>query len=362
MKQVTIKGKTYTLPIYLPDATRGVTKSLDSQDLNTAGIKGVVVNTYHLQTSPGIKVLKKFGGIKKFMNFDGLVVSDSGGWQVFSLIHRSKTGGKITDEGVEFVIGGGKKEIFTPEDSIKIQFEIGSDIVICLDDFTPPDADFEHADETVSRTVLWAKRSKKEYERQLKKRKLTEKTRPYLLSVIQGGYFYDLRKRCVEELVKLDFDAYGYGGYVISAEGKLDLEISKFIAELIPDNKLKFALGFGRPNDISSLFKLGWDVFDCTLPTRDARHMRLYAFSKHPEKIKLEKETDYYSYVYINKSVHELDSGPIDNFCDCAVCKNYSKAYLRHLFKIGDISAFRLASIHNLRFYAKLLELLSRLN
>ncbi len=358
MKEVIIKGKKYCLPIYLPDATRGVTKSVDSQDLKNAQVKGVVVNTYHLQTSPGTKILKKFGGIKGFMNYDGLVVSDSGGWQVFSLIHRNSSGGKITDAGVEFIIGGGKKEIFTPEESIKVQFEIESDIVICLDDFTPPDADTKTAENSVDRTILWAEKSKKEFDRQVKKRKMTDKTRPFLLAVIQGGYFKEERKRCAEALVKLNFDAYGYGGYVVNAEGKMDLKLSKYIADLIPNDKIKFALGVGRPDDISALYQMGWDIFDCTLPTRDARHRRLYIFKQDPKKINFKKSSNFYEYIYIDKAKYESDKIPISKYCDCEMCKYFSKAYLRHLFKLGDVSAYRLATIHNMRFYTMLTDLI----
>jgi len=360
MKSITIKDKTYSLPIFIPDATRAVTKGIDSTDLANAGIKGVVVNTYHLRTSPGVKVLKSFGGVKSFMNFDGFVVSDSGGWQVFSLIHRNKNKGKITSEGVSFSIGGGDNRLFTPEKSIQVQFDIGSDVAICLDDFTPPDASESQAEETVKRTIKWAKKSKKEYEKQIKIRKLGKNARPLLFSVIQGNYSKELRKHCAEELISIGFDGYGYGGYAVDENGVLDLDLSEYIANLIPNDKYKFALGVGRPNDIVSLYKMGWDIFDCTLPTRDARHRRIYSFSKDPEKFNINKAKDFFEYVYIDKSRFEKDESALGKYCDCHVCKNYSKAYLRHLFKIRDTSSYRLATIHNLRFYSKLLELLSK--
>ena len=360
MDKLTIKGKTYDLPIYLPDATRAVTKGLDSQDLIDSKVRGAVVNTYHLMTTPGTKVLRKAGGIKEFMNYDGLITSDSGGWQVFSLIHRNKRPGKITDEGVRFMIGESKK-LFTPEISIKTQLDIGSDIIVCLDDFTPPDASEKKAKETVERTIKWAKESKKVFEREVKKRKLTKKTRPHLLAVVQGGYFKELRKNCAEELIKIGFDGYGYGGYVIDDDGNLDLELSQYIANLLPNDKFKFALGFGRPIDIVRLAEMGWDIFDCTLPTRDARHMRLYNFKKEPKSPKDLNDSKNFSYVYINKAKYENDFGPISKFCDCMVCENYSRSYLRHLFKIKDFSAFRLASIHNLRMYTKLTEYIMNL-
>ena len=358
MDSLTVKGRKYKLPIFLPDATRGVVKGIDSLDLQEAGVEGVVVNTYHLMTFPGVKVLKSAGDIKKFMNFNGLVVSDSGGWQVYSLIHRSKNKGKITDRGVNFTIGGGNKKVFTPEESIKIQFDIKSDVIVCLDDFTPPDASLKKAEATVKRTIKWAEVSQKEYKKQLKRRRISSRDRPHLYAVVQGGYFKKLRKNCAEALVNLNFDGYGYGGYVIDDKGNLDLKLSKFVSETLPDNKPKFALGIGKPVDIANLVSTGWNIFDCTLPTRDARHQRLYTLNKEPRKMEDLQDPKNFSYVYINKQAYKNDLTPISLYCDCKVCKNFSKAYLRHLFKIRDTSAYRLATIHNLKFYSNIIKML----
>lgn len=350
----TVHAKTYNLPIYLPDATRGVVKSLDSKDLKDARIEGVVVNTYHISKQP------EMGPIKKFMNFSGLVTSDSGGWQVFSLIHRSNGNGTIADEGVTFKIDS-KKSVFTPELSIQTQFKIDSDIMICLDDFTAPDATESRVKESVDRTVLWAKRSKKEYERLLKKHKIKNVDRPLLLAVIQGGWSRDLRKECAEKLVKIGFDAYGFGGYVVNGTEGMDMEISKYIANLIPNDKLKFALGSGKPWEIVQLAKMGWDIFDCTLPTRDARHQRLYVFNKEPNSMAILEQKDTFGHIDIGKAIYQNDQTPIDPFCDCHSCKNYSKSYLRHLFKIKDTTALRLATIHNIRHYTRIVELIRKL-
>lgn len=350
-QNLNIKGKTYDLPIFLPDATRALVKSADTADIMEAGVRGVVVNTYHLMNTPGTKLLEKTGGVKGFMNFPGLVVSDSGGWQVFSLIHRSGLPGEITDAGVIFSINNKSKAIFTPELSIQTQFSIGSDIIICLDDFTPPDAADEVIRDSVERTIKWAKRSKEEYLRIVDEKKLDETTRPLLFAVIQGGWNREMRAYCAEKLIEIGFDGYGYGGYVVDeATGKLDLEISKFIANLIPDDKYKFALGVGKPEDIVGCYKAGWQIFDCTLPTRDARHKRLYIH-----------EGDLYKFIYINKSIFSDDLSPIDPTCDCHTCRNYTKAYMHHLFKIADPLAYRLATIHNIRFYTRLTEKLARI-
>lgn len=348
MTSIKIRGIDVSLPIYLPDATRGVIKGIDMIDAINAGVEGVVVNTLHLAE------LGDIGGVKKFMGFESLVVSDSGGWQVFSLIHRNKTPGKITDEGVEFTVGT-KKQIFTPEQSIQIQFKIGSDIVICLDDFTPPDATQEKILESVNRTILWAKRCKEEFTI------LTQNipNPPALLAVIQGGWSYEARKLCASELIKIGFDGYGFGGYVIDPKtSKMDLEIAKYIADLIPDDKIKFALGVGKPYEIAICYKMGWQIFDCTLPTRDARHKRLYVFNYNPQNAQDLLDKNIYGYVYIDKNKYTHDLTPIEEFCDCHTCKNYSKGYLYHLFNIGDTLAYRLATIHNLRFYTRLIGML----
>jgi len=347
VKEVIIKGKKHILPQYLPDATRGFVKSIDTTDVKSVHLEGMMVNTYHLIENPGLDVIENAGGIKKYMNFDGLVSSDSGGWQMFSLIHRNAKAGKIADEGVTFTFGNGKKGLVTPEDIIRAQFKIGSDIIICLDDFSPPEGTNVRQKESVIRTIRWAKRSKEEFNKQLKLNGYTQDNRPFLLAVIQGGYDKDLRKQCAEELIKIGFDAYGFGGYVVDKEGNLDLDISKYIADLIPDTAIKFALGVGRISDVYNLAKMGWDIFDCTLPTRDARHKRLYV---------LNKEKNNCGYLYLGKTKHAIDFNKVDPECDCLTCKNYTISYLNHLFSSNDTLAYRLASIHNLRTYTRLIE------
>lgn len=352
-----VKGREYQLPIYLPDATRAVVRALDSPDLKNVGIDGVVVNTYHLMTEPGVEVLKKFGGIKKFMNFDGLITSDSGGWQVYSLIHRNKNKGTITDDGVVFSIGGAKNQLFTPEKSIQVQFDIGADIIVCFDDFVDPKFSKEKTKEAMDRTILWAKKCRKEFDRLVEKNGMDEKNRPLLFSVIQGGNDKEERKYCAEKLLEIGFDGYGYGGYAIR-DGKLDLELSKYIVDLIPEDKLSFALGVGRPSDIAALSEMGWDIFDCVLPTRDARHKRLYTFTREPKTVEDLIDPDLHDFLYIRRRKHAGKNEPISKFCDCHTCQNFSLGYLHHLFDIGDFSAHRLATIHNLRVYSKVIEIL----
>ncbi|MGD9128982.1 MAG: tRNA guanosine(34) transglycosylase Tgt [Candidatus Woesebacteria bacterium] len=356
---ITIKNKTYQFPIYLPDATLGVVRNLSSFDLVQAGIEGVVINTYHLRQNPGYDVLEKAKGIKNFMNWSGLTASDSGGFQLFSLINKNPKLGKVTDKGVIIYSGTKqrKKELFTAEKSIQVQFAIDSDIMICLDDFTPPEADKKRLKASVGRTIEWAKRSKAEFEKQIKKRKLSDKNRPLLFAVIQGYRDQALRKYCAQKLLQIGFDGYGLGGWPFDEAGNFDYETCELNAKLSPDDLPRFALGVGSPENIRRLVSMGYHIFDCVLPTRDARHGRLYSFSENPKKININNDEHFYQYLYINRGKYAQDFSPISDFCDCPACQ-YSKAYLHHLFKIQDGLGWHLATMHNLHFYSRLIRML----
>jgi len=354
------KNKDFKLPIFLTDATFGVVKAVDSKDIQNSNIRGVVVNTYHLLNEPGSQTIENYGGIKKFMNFEGLTVTDSGGWQIFSLIHRNKKAGKIIEDGVVFSYGKLKGKLFTPEDCIKTQFEIGSDIIICLDDFTPPNVSDEKILDTVERTVRWAKRCKIKYEELILKYNFTSENRPLLFAVVQGGDKINLRKYCIDKLLEIGFDGYGFGGYMIDENGNLDLEVSEKLANLIPDEFFKFALGVGDPNQVVKCIEYGWEIFDCTLPTRDARHKRLYTFNHEVNSLSDLKKENFFSFLYLGKDKYLNSNIKISEFCDCYTCQNYSLGYLNYLFKIKSISAYRLASIHNMRFYSKLFDAYSQ--
>jgi queuine tRNA-ribosyltransferase len=349
MNKIKIAGVEYKLPMFLPDATRAVVRGVDSADLKNVGISGVMVNSYHLMEKPGVDILKKIGGVKKFMNWKGLVSSDSGGWQIFSLLKRSGGGRGITDKGIMLVMGKNKRKLFTPEDSMRIQMAIGSDIMICLDDFSKPGSSKKEVKESVGRTILWARRCKVEFE----KLTMNLKKKPMLIAVVQGDRFLDLRKKCADALIEMGFDGFGYGGYPVDDKGRLDLKLSKYLASILPDDKIKFALGIGRLSDIKFLASFGWNVFDCTLPTRDGRHGRLYLGEKN-------LADSMGKYMYVKRGVFVSDKRPIDENCDCFTCKNYSRAYLNHLFKVEDTLVYRLASIHNLAVYARLMKELQR--
>lgn len=350
------------LPVFFPDATRAVVKTLDSIDIASTGTPGILVNTYHLWQQLPKVTLDAFGGIREFMNWKGAVISDSGGFQVMSVIKKGIVKGKIKDEGVIIYPGKNRKVVFSPEDSIRFQMSLGGDMVVVLDDFTDPKSKQKEAQESVERTISWAVRSKKEFEKICRIKHIAKSKRPYLLGVVQGGEFMDMRKYCTEELVKIGFDGLGWGGWPIDKEGKLDLRSAEVIAKYSPKNYLLYGLGVGKPDDIVKCAQIGYTIFDCVLPTRDGRHGRLYVFnSRSIDKIDLNNKP-FYTLYDAQKEKHAGDTSKISEYCDCILCKNYSKAYLSHLFKIGDVTAGRLSSIHNLRFYAILMEKLRNNN
>ncbi len=337
--------------MFFPDATQAVVRTLDSLDVVNTKTPGVLVNTYHLYRELGKDLIKKFNGVRKFMNFEEAVISDSGGFQVMSLI-KAKTGnGKVDDIGITFFPSKKKKILLTPEKSIDYQIKLKTDLIVVLDDFTPPNATYQEAQVTVDRTIKWAKRCRDYYDKFYKLGK-----GPYLIGVVQGGKYPDLRKYCAEKLVGIGFDGLGYGGWPIDSIGNFDYESAQIIADNAPEGYLLYGLGIGKPDEIVNLSKMGYQVFDCVLPTRDARHERLYVYNSAAiENIDIRQEKFYSFYVPSKQKNYMLDE-PVSSACDCLLCSNYSKAYLAHLFRINEISAMRLATIHNLRFYSILME------
>lgn len=347
-----VKNGDLKLPVFFPDATRAVLKSLDTEDIRATKTPGILVNTYHLYTELGEKVLREFGGIREFMNWDGGVISDSGGFQVMSLCKTHN--GKVTDEGVFFNLSKNKRVKLTPEKSIQYQMLLKPDMAVVLDDFTMPQATQKQAQETVDRTVLWARRCKDEFDKICDKNEIKNKL--YLLAVVQGGKYQKLRKECAERLLEIGFDGYGYGGWPMNDDNHFDYDSAKTISKMTPKGHFLYGLGIGKPEDIVGCVKLGYNIFDCVLPTRDARHGRLYVYkAKSIDKIDITKKK-FYEYLFPKKSRYSGDQSPISTACDCLLCTKYSRAYLHHLFKIKDMTAGRLATIHNLRFYSILME------
>jgi len=350
-------GKIQT-PFFMPDATRGFIKTVSNQDLGEIGMGAMVVNTYHLYLQPKIENIKRAGGIHGFMDWQKPLLADSGGFQVFSLVHKNSRMGRITDKSVIFKspLDGSWHEI-TPEKSLQIQFDLGVDMMVCLDDCPPNHFSKEQLAESVNRTIAWAERCRKEYDRQIKKRKIAEKDRPLLFAVIQGGSDLSLRKYCTSELVRIGFDGYGFGAMPVDAQGKFLSKVLKYTAGFIPENALRFALGIGNPEDILECASYGWDMFDCVIPTREGRHGRLFSrkgISNFQFPISKQKMS-FYKTINITNARFAKDLSPINKISKLPDLRNYSQAYLHHLFKMKETLGQRLASLQNLEFYLDLM-------
>jgi queuine tRNA-ribosyltransferase len=359
MQSLSVKGQSIKLPDFFPDATKGVIRACSSEDVAAAGINGLIVNTYHLLTQPGHTVLEQAGGIKKYMHWGGTIISDSGGWQIFSLIHRNARMGSLSKDGVTFIKetkAGRFKHKLTPEKCIQTQFGIGADIMICLDYFTPEHPSADDLDLSVNRTVEWAARCKAEFDTLCSQKKLTEATRPLLFCVLQGGRDKKAVEKCADGLRPLNFDGWGLGGWLFDEAAKLDLDICKHYHDCMEPDKPTYALGVGNPQAVVDCAHLGFDIFDCVLPTRDARHKRLYVLNVPLAQLDFAAMPNWYSTFQIDKEKYIRDFSPISPYCDCFTCTHYTRAYLRHLFEIEDTLAYRLATIHNLRMYAMVME------
>ncbi len=353
MKILKTPHGTFHFPVFLPDATEGFVKEVSSGDLKKCKVDGIVTNAYHLERLNLVNKIKRKGGIQKYMNLNKPMISDSGGFQVMSLI-RDNNFGKIYDDKVVFELNG-EKTILTPEECIKIQIKLGTDIIMCLDDCTRYTDSYGEQKKSVERTIEWAKKCKHEFERLTK----NKKNKPLLFGIIQGGNNFDLRKYCADELKKINFDGYGWGGWSIDENGNMLKKLAKFIAEQMPDDKPKYAMGIGDPQTLIESLKIGYNIFDCIVPTREARRQRLYIFKKNPDKIKNLNE-NFYEHFSIKNSKYAKDKKPISKYCNCETCKNYSRAQIREMFKKKDRKVLRLATIHNLRFYSRLMEVLRR--
>jgi queuine tRNA-ribosyltransferase len=287
------------------------------------------------------------------------VLSDSGGFQVYSLIRQNPDYGVIRANEVIFREPGTRERItLTPERVIQIQFQLGSDIVVCLDDCTDIDAPLDEQARSVERTVRWARRCKEEYERQAGQ--LRGDARPLIFAVVQGGASEELRRECARALVEIGFDGFGFGGWPLAPDGSLLTEVLRYVVDALPPAAPKHALGIGSPAHVAAAWNLGYQTFDSSFPTRDARHGRLYVWRGNRQQATgnsgrgSRMGDDFYSMLYILDAKYHADREPVDAGCDCPACSRYSRAYLHHLFKVGDSSAERLATLHNLRFYVRL--------
>ena len=341
-------------PVFFADATYGMVRSVDAVDLENAGVQGLVMNTFHLMQKPGSLTVQSLHGIHQMSGWNKPIITDSGGFQAYSLIHENEKFGKITDSGITINVENSKRKLqLTPEKTVQLQMSFGTDIVICLDECTHADASDNEQELSVNRTIAWAARCKQEFLR-LQKQSKKEGMKSKIFAVIQGGGSFDLRKRCANALLEIGYDGFGFGGWPLDGEGNLLYDILQFTREQIPAEFPIHALGIGHPENVVRCVNLGYEIFDCAMPTRDARHGRLYAFREENPSF----EGNWLKYHYINDEKHIRSSQPVSPGCDCLTCRRYSMGYLRHLFKMNDTLFPRLATIHNIRILTRLTEIL----
>jgi len=349
---------TIRFPAFLPDGTVGVVRSLDASDLAHCQVQAVVMNTFHLMQRPGSSTIQSLGGLHQMSGWEGPIMTDSGGFQAYSLIRQNSRFGKLTEKGITFQPeNSDRKYQLTPEKCVQLQLAYGADIVVCLDDCTHVDASYADQKEAVRRTIDWARRCKLEFCRILDQKRVPEPERPLLFGVIQGGREKDLRRQCAEALLaEGGFAGFGYGGWPLDAQNRLLTDIIGYTRELIPPELPMHALGVGHPENVLACYELGYGMFDSAMPTRDARHARLYTFRKPPEGPSRGLDGDWLEYVYIGDQKHIKASRPVSPYCDALCCSRYSLGYLHHLFKLDDSLFLRLATLHNLRFMTQLTE------
>ncbi|HBP00646.1 MAG TPA: tRNA guanosine(34) transglycosylase Tgt [Candidatus Moranbacteria bacterium] len=414
-------------PFFMPIATKGAVKNVSVEDLKDLGAQIVLGNTYHLWLRPGDGLIAKAGDLHRFMNWNGPILTDSGGFQVFSLGARAeknfgKSGVKLTEEGVEFVDPiDGKKYFMSPEKSIDIQLNLGSDMIMVLDECPPYPCSYEYARQSMELTIRWAKRCKEHFHKMVNSKSETRNSkqipnsksqipndtchserseesrtievgaekneiprqarndsnpdRPLLFAIVQGSVYEDLRKECARRLVEIGFDGFAIGGVAVGEPRKHLYEILDWVVSELPEDKPRYLMGLGKPEELVAAVKAGMDMFDCVIPTREGRHGRLFRwkesnFESNPNnqitkeiknndnRLQITDNLNFYDTINIGNEEYREDFSPIDQNCDCYTCQSYTKAYLRHLLRTDEPLFLRLASIHNLRFYHKLMEIL----
>lgn len=353
MKTLTLPHGELPLPAFLPDATRGVVRSVDSSDLLACGVTALVMNTFHLMQKPGSSTVQALGGLHRMTGWDKPILTDSGGFQAYSLLRQNPKFGSLHQDGLTFQPeGADRKYQLSPEKAIQLQLGYGADIVVCLDDCTHVDDSLAAQEQAVARTIDWARRSRKAFDQQLAQKKLSPEQYPKLFAVVQGGGDFSLRRICAEALLDIGFDGYGYGGWPLDEKGNLLHELLAFVREIIPSQFPLHALGVGEPQNVRTCFELGYPMADSAMPTRDARHGRLFVWRADPAQPL--PPSEWYHFLYIGDDKHIKSTLPISPHCDCPTCQRYSRGYLHHLFKIGDHTFERLVTQHNIRFMTRL--------
>jgi queuine tRNA-ribosyltransferase len=317
----------FDTPAFMPVGTQASVKTVTPEEVREVGGEIVLANTYHLFLRPGHELIQELGGLHSFMHWDGPILTDSGGFQVFSHSRLRKIG----EEGVTFQSHiDGSSHQFTPERAIEIQESLGADIIMAFDECTPYPVTRDYARESMELTLRWAKRCQQQKSR----------SDQALFGIIQGGMFSDLRKECTERLVELEFDGYAVGGLSVGESKPMLFEMVEASEPKMPVEKPRYLMGVGKPEDLIEGVIRGMDLFDCVMPTRNARNGFLFTSQGR---------------VVIKNAIHTREEGPLDPECECYTCRNYSRAYLRHLFIAGEVLALRLNTIHNLTFYLDLM-------
>jgi queuine tRNA-ribosyltransferase len=381
--ELATKSGSIQTPFFMPIATKGAVKHLLPEDVRFTGAEIVLGNTYHLLLRPGSDLIARAGDLHRFMNWSGPILTDSGGFQVFSLGARAKkrfgvNGVKLTEEGVEFIDPlDGSLHFLSPEKSIETQLKLGSDIIMVLDECSAYPASYDEVARAVKRTTEWAKRCRDYFEREISNFQIpiskqfsnsnelmsqTKITKPLLFGIVQGGIYEDLRKMSAKQLVEIGFDGYAIGGVAVGEPRETMRDILEWVTPYLPEEKPRYLMGLGKPEEIVAAVNAGMDMFDCVIPTREGRHGRLFIWNKQSEfqnlnfKFQNKVGENFYQTINIQNEQFKEDFSQVDLTCDCVLCTKYTRAYLRHLFIVGEPLAGRLASLHNLRFYMKLME------
>jgi len=320
-------------PCFMPVGTAAAVKTMSPRELGEVGAQIILSNTYHLMLRPGMEIIEKAGGLHRFMSWHGPLLTDSGGYQVFSLAARRK----VTDQGVHFRSHiDGAACFLGPEEVIRTQETLGADIITALDECTPYPCEHEKVQRSLERTLRWERKC-----RELHHQSAIRSPQSAIFGIVQGGIYRDLRKDCVEALLEVGFDGYAIGGLSVGEPIKQMYDIAELTASLLPKEKPRYVMGVGKPVDIIECVARGIDMFDCVLPTRNARNGKAFT----PDGA-----------INVRSAKYKDDFSPLQADCDCYACRNFTRAYIRHLLNIDEILALRLLTTHNLRFYLHLME------
>lgn len=325
-RMTTLHGAVET-PVFMPVGTQATVKGLSPEELEALGATMILGNTYHLYLRPGADRIERLGGLHRFMHWDRSILTDSGGFQVFSLAKTRE----IREEGVVFQSHiDGSRHAIRPEDAVRVQLQLGSDIMMCFDECTAYPVSREYAEESVMRTIRWAKRC-------MAAHGLAAQA---IFGIVQGSVFLDLREICLEKLMETGFDGYALGSLSVGEPKEIMMEVLEFMVSRMPSEKPRYLMGVGTPEDLVEGVRLGVDMFDCVMPTRNARNGMLFTSRGD---------------IHIKNRRHADDGGPIEENCSCYTCRRFSRAYLRHLYMARELLAYRLNTIHNLHYYLKLM-------